>query len=156
MADKTYWKGEWHLVVGGNAADGKGRLGAPCPLFLEGQDVRWVAEGTYGASGHFVRAEKESRPAPPLPLLGSRVYRVITQSDEWFRGAFSPELLEQLLNELGQGGWRVVGMTASDSGTWSGSVAGGMRQEMIILLERVVDEAFLVDETKRVGGLRSA
>ncbi|HET8732364.1 MAG TPA: hypothetical protein VFM45_01205 [Anaeromyxobacteraceae bacterium] len=156
MADKTYWKGGWCLVVRGNTSDAKGRLGAPCPLFVEGQDVKWVAEGNYGASGHFIRAEKASPPPPPLPALGSRVYRVITQSDTWFKGAFSPELLERLLNELGQGGWRAVGMTASDSGTWSGSVAGGPRSELVILLERVVDEAFLLDETKRAGELPSA
>ena len=57
MANKTFWKGVWRLIEQPSELDAKGRLGAPCPPFVEGEDVKWVAEGAYGASGNFVPAD---------------------------------------------------------------------------------------------------
>jgi hypothetical protein len=153
MADKTFWKGEWHLVVRPNASDAKGRLGDACAPFVEGEDVKWVAEGAYGASGNFVAAQDATRPLPaaPLPSLGAWAYRVVTQADPWFQGRFSPERLELLLNELAREGWHVAGLATSDRATWTGSPGGGARQEMVILLERVVDEEYLLSERRRRG-----
>jgi hypothetical protein len=133
MANKTFWKGEWHLVVQQDPADDRGRLGIPCPVFRDGEDVKWVAAGAYGASGHFIRALDSSRPVRALPRTGSRVYKVVTQSDPWFAGTFDPGRLEAYLNELGAEGWHVVGVTST------------------ILLERLVDEAYLVEERRRRG-----
>lgn len=139
MANKTFWKGEWHLVAQLGAADANGRLGGACAPFLEGEDVKWVAAGSYGASGNFVRAIDASQPARPAPRLGTRAYKVVTQADPWFAGEFGPAKLEGLLNELGGAGWRVVG------------VAG---PELVIVLERVVDEAHVAEERRR-GEVRS-
>jgi hypothetical protein len=151
MANKTFWKGEWHLVVQHDVADTNGRLGAPCPPFVEGEDVKWVAAGAYGASGHFIRALDTSRPARALPRLGSRVYKVVTQTDPWFGGQFNPVKLEEFLNELGGEGWHVVGVTSSARRSWSGSDEAEARQEMVILFERLVDEAFVLEERRRRG-----
>jgi hypothetical protein len=151
MANKTSWKGEWHLVVDPDAAGTKGRLGAACPPFEEGVDVKWIADGVYGASGHFVRAKGHALPVLPLPRLGTHIHKVVTQGDPWFAGKFAPERLEELLNELGGAGWRVVGVTSSDRRSWAGSADDEVGQEMVILLERLVDEALLAEERRRRG-----
>jgi hypothetical protein len=156
MANKTFWKGGWHLVVQQNPSDAKGRLGVPCPIFVEGTDVRWVADGVYGASGHFVRAVDASLPVLPLPRVGDRAYKVLTQSDPSFAGKFSPGRLEEILNEMGVDGWRVVGVTASDRATWFGSADGGARQELVVVLERTVDEALVVEERRRRGEVQAS
>lgn len=77
----------------------------------------------------------------PLPPAGSKQYLVVSQTDEWFMGKFNPEKLQERLNLLAAEGWRVITATTSDVGTWFGSFAGGMRQEMVILMEREVTEA---------------
>jgi hypothetical protein len=151
MANKTFWKGEWHLVVQHDPGDDRGRLGIPCPVFLEGTDVKWVAAGAYGASGHFIRALDSSRPVRALPRAGSRVYKVVTQSDPWFAGAFDPARLEAYLNELGGEGWQVVGVTSTERRSPAGSADPGAAQDMVVLLERLVDEAYLSEERRRRG-----
>jgi hypothetical protein len=156
MANKTFWKGGWHLVVQQNPSDAKGRLGVPCPIFVEGADVRWVADGVYGASGHFVRAVDASLPVLPLPRVGDRAYRVLTQSDPSFAGKFSPGRLEEILNEMGVDGWRVVGVTAADRATWFGSPDAGARQEVVVILERAVDEALVLEERRRRGEVQAS
>jgi hypothetical protein len=135
MPNKTFWKGEWRSVEQSSPLDAKGRLGAPCPPFVEGEDVKWVAEGAYGASGNFVPAAQGARPLPPLPDLGDRTYRVITAADPWFGGRFGPERLEDRLNELARDGWRPIGLT-------------GTRTDPMVLLERVVDEALVTDAAR--------
>jgi hypothetical protein len=151
MANKTFWKGEWHLVAQQGASDAKGRLGASCPPFVEGQDVKWIADGVYGASGHFVRAKDAALPVLPLPRLGDRVYKVLAQSDPCFAGRFGPGRLEEVMNELGAAGWRVVSVTCSDRRTWFGPSEDGSRQEVVVILERVVDGEFVLEERRRRG-----
>jgi hypothetical protein len=151
MANKTFWKGEWHLVVQHDPTDERGRLGIPCPMFLDGEDVKWVAAGAYGASGHFIRALDSSRPARALPRTGSRVYKVITQSDPWFAGSFDAGRLEAYLNELGGEGWHVAGVTSTERRSVAGTLDAGAARDMVVVLERVVDEAYLVEERRRRG-----
>lgn len=136
MPNKTFWKGEWRLIEQPDPLDAKGRLGAPCSSFVEGDDVKWIAEGAYGASGNFVPAMQAVLPLPPLPGLGARIYRVVTPADPWFVGKFGPEKLEERLDGLGREGWRAVGIA-------------GTRADPVVLLERVVDEAYLADARRR-------
>jgi hypothetical protein len=59
-------------------------------------------------------------------------YKVLTIKDKWFSGRFDAAGLEEELNKLAAGGWRVVAsMTASRAGL----VTGGGKDEMIIILE---------------------
>lgn len=140
MPNKTFWKGEWRWIEQSSPQDAKGRLGAPCPPFVEGEDEKWVAEGAYGASGNFVPASLGARALPPLPGLGDRTYRLITPADPWFGGRFGPDRLEERLNGLAREGWRAIGVA-------------GTRTDPIVLLERVVDEAHVTDAARaRVAG----
>lgn len=72
----------------------------------------------------------------------SREYKVITQRDEFFRSKFNPDSLQILLNRHAEDGWYVVGITATDVGSFLGSFwgkgGGATRQELIVLLERTV------------------
>jgi hypothetical protein len=136
MPNKTFWRGEWRLIEQPNPLDPKGRLGGPCSTFVEGEDVKWVAEGAYGASGNFVPTIQAAAALPPIPSLGDRTYRVVTPSDPWFGGKFGPEKLEERLDGLGRQGWRAVGIA-------------GTRADPVVLLERVVDEALLADALHR-------
>jgi hypothetical protein len=136
MANKTYWKGAWRLIEQPNVLDPKGRLGAPCPPFVEGEDVKWVAEGAYGASGNFVPEMRVAAAIPALPRIGDRTYRLITPADPWFGGKFGVEKLEERLDELGREGWRAVGIA-------------GTRADPAVLMERVVDEAGLAEARRR-------
>lgn len=139
MPNKTFWKGEWRRVEQTDPLEPRGRLGAPCPAFVEGEDVKWIAEGSYGASGNFVPASQSGPPLPPLPSIGDWTYRVVTAADPWFGGKFGPERLEERLNDLGRNGWRAIGM------------AGG-RQDPAVLVERRVDEEFLAEARRRREG----
>ena len=58
---------------------------------------------------------------PDVPPPGTRLYKVITQRDEFFRSKFNPEALQELLNRHARVGWRVVGLTATDVGSFFGS-----------------------------------
>ncbi len=73
-----------------------------------------------------------------------RLYKVITQRDEFFKSKFNPEALQNLINKYASDGWRVVSLTATDVGSWVGSFlgkgGGASRQELIVLLERKVSE----------------
>jgi Domain of unknown function (DUF4177) len=72
-----------------------------------------------------------------------KVYKVITQRDEFFRSKFNPEALEQLLNVHAAQGWHVVSVTATDVGSFFGSFwakgGGSSRQELVVFLEREVE-----------------
>jgi hypothetical protein len=138
MSNKTFWKGEWRLIEQPSPLDAKGRLGPPCSPFVEGDDVKWVAEGAYGASGNFVPAMQIAAPLPPMPGPGDRTYRVVTPADPWFGGKFGPEKLEERLDGLGREGWRAVGIA-------------GTRADPVVLLERVIDDALVADERRRRG-----
>jgi hypothetical protein len=126
MANKTFWKGQWREIEQPNPLDPKGRLGGPCAPFVPGEDVKWVAEGAYGASGNFLPEVQVARAQPPRPVLGDRTYRVVTPEDAWFDGKFTTVRLEERLNELGREGWRAVGVA-------------GTRHDPVVLLERTVD-----------------
>ena len=90
------------------------------------------------------------RAAPPRqpieamrPVPGTKEYKVLTQRDEFFKSKFNPQALEDLINIHAGEGWRVVGMTATDVGSFWGSFlqkgGGAARQELVILLERTVE-----------------
>jgi hypothetical protein len=136
MPNKTFWKGVWRLIEQPSELDAKGRLGAPCPPFVEGEDVRWIAEGAYGASGNFVPAMQVAAVIPTLPRIGDRTYRLITSADPWFGGKFGVEKLVERLDELGREGWRAVGIA-------------GTRDDPAVLLERAVDEDGLAEARRR-------
>jgi hypothetical protein len=85
----------------------------------------------------FLPAGVEAKPAP-VPGPGSKVYKVITQRDEFFAGQFDPGKLEVLINKLASDGWRVVAVTTADVSTFWGSFWAGRnaRQEMVVFLEK--------------------
>jgi hypothetical protein len=126
MANKTFWKGQWREIEQPNPLEPKGRLGRPCSPLVPGEDVKWIAEGAYGASGNFLPEVQVVRARPPAPALGDRAFRVVTSDDPWFDGKFSRARLEARLDELGRDGWRAVGVA-------------GTRQDPVVLLERIVD-----------------
>jgi hypothetical protein len=57
-------------------------------------------------------------------------YKIVTQRDKTFSGAFDAGELEQALNEYGADGWRLAqGFTAA-------SLWKSMRTEIVLILER--------------------
>jgi ribosomal protein L37AE/L43A len=117
--------------------------GQPCPKC--GQKLKKFA---WHSKCHFCGASFEDdakTPATPPspPPVGSKQYLVISQTDEWFMGKFNPMKLQDRLNQLGAEGWSISAATTSDVGTWFGSFGGGMRQEMVVLMEREVTEAIV-------------
>lgn len=81
-------------------------------------------------------------PLPPAPPPGTRIFKVITQRDRFFASSFNPEVLQDVLNQHGRRGWRVISMTATDVGSFFGSFwgkgGGATRQELVILLEKTM------------------
>jgi hypothetical protein len=81
---------------------------------------------------------------PPKRKPGTKEYKVVTQRDEFFKSKFNPESLQELLNVYASEGWRVVGMTATDVGSFWGTLlpkgGGNARQELVVLLERTIPE----------------
>ncbi len=75
---------------------------------------------------------------PPPP--GTRIYKVVTQRDEFFGGQFDPVKLTQLMNELALDGWRVVAITAANVSSFFGTFWSGReaREELIAFLEKTV------------------
>ncbi|MEO6885297.1 MAG: DUF4177 domain-containing protein [Jatrophihabitantaceae bacterium] len=59
-------------------------------------------------------------------------YKVITEGDSRWGGAFDPEKLESMLNELAADGWRVVQSLLTTS-VWKTA-----RAEIFVILERNV------------------
>ncbi|WP_242335282.1 DUF4177 domain-containing protein [Anaeromyxobacter sp. SG66] len=90
------------------------------------------------------RAEFTEPPPPagqPEPVVlppGTKMYKVITQRDEFFGGKFDPNRLEELINMHAVEGWRVVSIATADVSTFFGSFwsGRGARQEIIVFLER--------------------
>ena len=81
------------------------------------------------------------RPLPklkmPLPAVAKKAvrlkeYKVLTQRDERFGGAFSPEKLEAVLNAYAAQGWHVVSVATLPVP----DAAGGARNEPIAVLEQ--------------------
>ena len=159
---KTYADGEWRLLLD------DGSLGDSCEPPTAGEREVWRKDGQLREESHrcpqcsaagtptqtpgvwACKGMHTYRPPPGpapssahLPESGSRIYKVITQRDEFFRSSFNPERLQSLLNQESGRGWRVVSMTASDVGSFLGSFwgkgGGAARQELIVLLEKVVE-----------------
>ncbi len=61
-------------------------------------------------------------------------YKVLAQSDSFWKDRFSPQVLETALNELARKGWRVVTCTTTEF-TGLGGLAT-KRHELFVLLER--------------------
>lgn len=61
-------------------------------------------------------------------------YKVLAQSDTFWKDRFSPQVLETALNELARKGWRVVTCTTTEF-TGLGGI-GTKRHELFVLLER--------------------
>jgi hypothetical protein len=57
-------------------------------------------------------------------------YKVLTERDNRFTGAFDPAVLESALNELAAEGWRVV------QGFQTASLWKSLKAEIVIILER--------------------
>lgn len=78
---------------------------------------------------------KLKMPLPPGTAKKSvrlKEYKVLTQRDERFAGAFSPEKLEAVLNAYAALGWHVVSVATIPVP----DAAGGSRNEMIAILGR--------------------
>ena len=83
------------------------------------------------------------REALPPPAKGSKIYKVLTQRDSWFKGNFSPEMLEEAVNAYAAEGWRVVGVATTDVASFWGSFlpkgGGAVRQEIVVFMEKTVE-----------------
>ena len=62
--------------------------------------------------------------------MAGKQYKVLTEKDSRFSGAFAPESLESALNSYGAEGWSVVGSFHSAS-VWK-----SLNTEIMIILER--------------------
>ena len=71
---------------------------------------------------------------PPIAKKAIRIkeYKVLTQRDERFAGAFAPEKLEAVLNAYAAQGWHVVSVATVSVP----DAAGGQQNEMIAVLGR--------------------
>lgn len=61
-------------------------------------------------------------------------YRVLAQSDSFWRDRFDPLRLQDELNRLARDGWRVITCTSADFTGFGG--LGTKRHELFVLLER--------------------
>ena len=62
-------------------------------------------------------------------------YKIVTQRDKTFTGAFDAEALEHTLNEYGADGWRLA------EGFMAASLWKTMRAEIVLILERARAES---------------
>jgi hypothetical protein len=153
---KTFVEGKWRELREDGSA------GSPCepPTEVERQqakyqeqadrtqqEVWWRGERFTPRPGVAVDAPSAAQlrfrdhPVPKPPPPGSKIYKVLTQRDEWFMGKFSPEKLEDAINSYAADGWRVVSMAAADVATWLGAFGGTGRQELVVLLEKTADDS---------------
>jgi hypothetical protein len=58
-------------------------------------------------------------------------YKVLTQKDRFFSSKFSPEKLQEVINDYAEEGWRVISIT---SGEFPGMLKS--RNEIVVVLER--------------------
>ena len=120
-------------------------------LFMSYLDDSSILATEDGQSTLTLGEARASRKLPPIPSTpptpekvklftnnhptttgqGKKEYKVLTQKDKWYSSKFDPALLEKALNDYADMGYRVVcSSTASIQGIT------GMREEMIIILER--------------------
>ncbi len=108
-------------------------------VFVLGDETRAVRYDDSEAEQ--ARREQLARLVNPPP--GTRIYKVLTQRDQFFQSKFNPESLQALINIHAVEGWRVVSMTATDVGSFWGSFwgkgGGASRQELLVLMERTVE-----------------
>ncbi len=103
-----------------------------------GSNLGKPTTGTSLNMGTSLNREKGSKLNSHIPLSAipkktpGREYKIISQRDPRFNGAFSPQLLNQELNNLAKRGWRVVNMATAPTYTADGTV----QQELLVLLER--------------------
>jgi hypothetical protein len=65
--------------------------------------------------------------------MGMFEYKVLTERDKRFSGAFDPEALERVLNEYAADGWRLA------EGFMAASLWKSVRAEIVLILERSGD-----------------
>ncbi len=147
---KTFYEGSWRAFTY------RGAVGERCDPPTAEERAHWAEEDKAAGATDSAEApltlqqarmgmqptSKRRFPAfTEAPPKGTRVYKVVTQRDEFFGGQFDPMKLAQRLNELALDGWRVVAVATADVSTffgtfWSGR---GARQELVALLEKVVE-----------------
>lgn len=146
---KTFHEGSWRAFTY------RGAVGERCDPPTAEERARWAEEDTAAGAAEPAEAPltlQQARAGTPMrkrrfpafaeaPPKGTRVYKVVTQRDEFFGGQFDPVKLAQRLNELALDGWRVVAVATADVSTffgtfWSGR---GARQELVALMEKVVE-----------------
>src|SRR5687767_9711156 len=79
-------------------------------------------------TGHALQGQR----SPLFSLWSSRMkeYRVLSQSDSFWKDRFSPGVLENELNAMGRKGWTVVAITTSEFTGLGG--LGSKRHEMLV------------------------
>ncbi|MCA1845516.1 MAG: DUF4177 domain-containing protein [Actinobacteria bacterium] len=96
-------------------------------MLVDGPAGLASAPGGTVRPSHAAPAPPSRRPKEPPPLLE---YKILTQRDKTFSGAFDSAALEQMLNEHAADGWRLAeGFTAA-------SLWKTMRTEIVLILER--------------------
>jgi hypothetical protein len=138
---RTFHDGSWRVLTY------DGSVGPKCPPPTAEERARWADEDkrlaeVRAALPEKLAASRKSFPSivePPPP--GTRIYKVITQRDEFFGGKFNPVALTNLMNDLALDGWRVVAITTADISTFLGSFWAGRdaREEIIVFMEKVVE-----------------
>lgn len=63
---------------------------------------------------------------------GTKEYKLLTQKDKWFEGKFDLARLEEAINAYARQGWVVKSMATPQVAGFT----GGMREEIVVLLER--------------------
>lgn len=146
---KLFWDGAWHYM----RADGTPGPRCDPPTDAERREIeveeqrrKYQAQADATGTEVWWRGEKFVPAGGVVPEVkvvqprrGTHEYKVMTQRDRWFMGKFSPERLEEAVNFYAAEGWRVVGITSADVGTWFGSLGGGMRQEIVVFMERTIE-----------------
>ena len=79
-----------------------------------------------------------------------REYKVLAQSDSFWRDRFSPSVLEAELNKLARRGWRVVTCTTTEFTGLGG--LGTKRHELFVLLEKDLTEEKAEPPLREVEG----
>jgi hypothetical protein len=136
-ATKQFIEGKWRYV------HEDGTLGMPCSPPTEAERVEYekrrqeVPASADPVERTFFTASLADHQAS---VPGAKQYKVLTQRDEWFRGKFDPERLEEAINYYARQGWEIVGVATTDVGSFWGSFmpkgGGAVRQEIVVFMEK--------------------
>lgn len=128
QARKTFHEDSWREF------SFEGTLGERCEAPTAGERARWAKED------QLLSPENRFPAITEAPPPGTKVYRVITQRDEFFGGKFDPVTLTMLINKFALDGWRVVAITAADVSTFFGTFWAGRdaREELVVFLEKTI------------------